>query len=239
MFDKVLASVRIGGAEVDALLDKDSVEPGETLPTRVVVDGGKTDQDIEHIDLELRTRRERGETHDTYEISSTRVTGAFTIGAGERRVFETDLPIHPETPVTAVEAPHDQSEVWIDSDLAIDRAIDADDSDQLAVEPTAPMQALLDAVSQAGHELHAITVDDDRIVAGDVRADLPVDQEFVFRPVEDRAYSEIEVHFLPGGETTQVLVEFDAHHGGERVEVLSIDHDDYSVDSLRQAFEEL
>ena len=57
MFDNVLASVRIGAAEVDTLLETDTVQPGDTLPVQVVVEGGKVDQDIEAIELELETRR--------------------------------------------------------------------------------------------------------------------------------------------------------------------------------------
>ena len=237
MFDNVLASVRIGAAEVDTLLERDTVRPGETLSTQVVVEGGNVDQDIEAIELELKTRREREEGSDTYEISSQRVTGAFTIHEDEQRVFEADVPIHQETPITSLDARRDDSKVWIDTDLEIDRAIDADDTDHLNVAPTDPMATMLEAVSSAGHSLHEITVDTDHIATHHEESHLPVDQEIVFKPEGDRDYTEVEIHFLPREHETHVLVEFDYRIASEDFESLVIDHDDYSVESLRREFE--
>jgi len=239
MFDNVLASVRIGAAEVDTLLESDTVRPGETLSTQVVVDGGNVDQDIEAIELELKTKRERDEGSDTYEIGSTRVTGAFTIHEDEQRVFEADIPIHRETPVTTLGGRRDHSKVWIDTDLEIERAIDADDTDYLNVAPTDPMAAMLDAVSAAGHSLHEVTVDTDIISTGHEDARLPVDQEIVFKPDGGRDYKEVEVHLLPRAEVTHVLLEFDYRIKSEQFEAMVIDHDDYSVDSLRREFDRL
>lgn len=239
MFDNVLASVRIGAAEVDTLLERDTVQPGETLSTQVVVDGGNVDQDIEAIELELKTKRELDEGSDTYEIASKRVTGAFTIHEDEQKIFEADIPIHHETPITAIDARHDTSKVWIDTDLEIDKAIDADDTDHLNVAPTEPVAAMLDAVSAAGHSLHEITVDTDRIAIYDEQAQLPVDQEFVFKPDGNRDYKEVEIHFLPREDVTHVLVEFDYRVASEEFESIVIDHDDYSADGLRRRFERL
>lgn len=237
MFDNVLASIRIGAAEVDTLLDRETVQPGEVLATQVVVDGGEVDQDIEAIDLELKTKREHGDTRQTYEIASKRVTGAFTIEEGDQQVFEADLPIHHETPVTTLDAKYNRAQVWIDTDLEIDRAIDADDTDYLNVAPTDPMAAMLDAVSQAGHTLYEVAVDNDRLSIGNARAHLPLDQEFVFRPQGNREYNELEVHFLPRETVTHVLLEFDYRLKSEQFESLQIDHDSYSVKELQQAFE--
>lgn len=237
MFDNVLASIRIGAAEVDTLLDRETVRPGETLSTQVVVEGGNVDQDINAIELELKTKREYGDSRETYEITSTHVTGSFTIEEGERRTFEAELPIPRETPVTTMDARRDRAKVWIDTDLEIDRAIDADDTDYLDVAPTEPMAAMLDAVAEAGHSLYEVTVDNDRIGVGNERAELPLDQEFVFRPDGDRDYKELEVHFLPREGVTHVLLEFDYRFSSEEFESIEIDHEDYGVESLRQEFE--
>jgi len=239
MFDKVLASVRIGAAAVDTRLDQDTVRPGETLSTQVVVEGGEVAQDIEGIELELKTRRETGDASDTYELTEEHVTDSFTIEEDEQRVFEADLHVPHETPITTVEAKRGRSpKVWVDTDLAIDQAIDADDTDSLAVEPTAPIQAMLDAVESAGNQLKEVTVDDDRIGVDDERANYPVDQEFVFKP-HDADYKEAEIHFLPRGTVTHVLVEFDYRIHSEQFYSLRISHDNYTVEELQREFERL
>lgn len=239
MFDKVLASVRIGAAEVDTRLNQDAVQPGETLSTQVVVDGGEVDQDIEGIELELKTKRKNGDVKQTYELASERVIDSFTIEENEQRVFETDLYVPRETPVTTVDPKRGRSpKVWIDTDLEIDRAIDADDTDYLAVEPTAPVQAMLDAVGNAGNRLKEVTVDNDRISVGDVSANHPVDQEFVFTP-QSADYKEVEIHFLPRDSMTHVLVEFDYRLQSEQFHSIRIEHGDYTVEGLQAEFERL
>jgi sporulation-control protein len=237
MFDDVLASVRIGAAKVDTIPETSTVQPGETLPVRVEVDGGNVDQDIEAIELELTTRRKVNDARQTYEISSQRVTGPFTIEEGDQETFEAEIPIHRETPVTTMDVRRNKAEVWIDTDLEIDRAIDGDDTDYLDIEPTGPMAAMLEAVEQAGHDLKEVSVDNDRIGVGNERADLPVDQEFVFKPTSGRDYKELEIHFVPRDAETHVLVEFDYRMKSEQFESVRIDHADYDVDSLRQTFE--
>jgi len=237
MFDNVLASVRIGAAEVDTLLETDTVRPGDTLPVQVVVEGGKVDQDIETIELDLETRRELDEGTDTHEISNHHITGPFTIGEGEQKVFESEIPVHPETPVTTLDAKKNRAEVWIDTDLEIDRAIDADDTDHLNVAPTEPMAAMLEAIQQAGHRLYEVTVDNDRVATNDAQAQLPADQEIVFKPTGDRSYKELEVHFIPREDITHVLLEFDYRMRSEQFESMQVYHDDYDVAELRRAFE--
>ncbi|MFB6152034.1 MAG: sporulation protein [Haloarculaceae archaeon] len=239
MFENVLASVRIGAAAVDTRLDQSVVAPGETFSAQVVVDGGEVDQDIEGIELELKTRREVEDARRPYEIDSYHVTDSFTIHEDEREVFDVEWRLHPETPVTTVDARYNRAEVWIDTDLAIDRAIDADDTDYLDVGPTAPVEAMLDAVAAAGYSLHEVTVDDDRIGVNDRRSDLPLDQEFVFRPDGSAGFTEVEVHFLPDDGATDVLLEFDRSHRSESFESLRIDHDDFDADSLSRRFREI
>lgn len=239
MFDKVLASVRIGAATVDTRLDRETIQPGDTLSTQVVVDGGDVDQDIEGIELELKTKRKNGDVNETYELTSERVTGPFTVEEGGRRVFEADLHIPHETPVTTVDPTRGRSpKVWIDTDLEIDRAIDADDTDYLAVEPTDPVRAMLEAVKNAGNRLREVTVDNDPISVGDASANYPVDQEFVFKP-ENAEYRETEIHFLPRDAVTHVLVEFDYRMQTEQFDSVRIDHDGYTVEGLREEFERL
>ncbi|MFC7165389.1 sporulation protein [Halospeciosus flavus] len=239
MFDKVLASVKIGAATVDTRLDQDTVQPGETLSTQVVVDGGEVDQDIRGIELELETKREHGDVTETYALTSERVAESFTIEEGEQRVFEVDLQIPYETPITTINAKRGRSpKVWIDTDLEIDRAIDTDDTDYLSVEPTAPVQAMLDAVENAGNYLKEVTVDNDRISVGDETANYPVDQEFVFKP-QNGDYKEVEIHFLPRDTATYVLVEFDYRMRSEQFHSIQINHDDYTVEYLQQEFERL
>ena len=55
-FKKLLASVGIGQAKVDTILFDEVVEPGGILTGEIQIQGGQVDQEIDKIDLCLRTR---------------------------------------------------------------------------------------------------------------------------------------------------------------------------------------
>ncbi|MGL4996353.1 MAG: sporulation protein, partial [Deefgea sp.] len=59
MFKKLFASVGVGGATVDTVLDNASVYPGSTLTGYVLIRGGSVDQAIEYVDLQLMTEAEQ------------------------------------------------------------------------------------------------------------------------------------------------------------------------------------
>ena len=52
-FNKVLGAVGIGAAKIDTLLTNTEVEPGGEVSGIVRITGGKTEQNIKKIDLDL------------------------------------------------------------------------------------------------------------------------------------------------------------------------------------------
>ena len=56
IFNKVLASVGIGSAKVDTVLEKNLYTAGETVYGKVVIQGGNTEQEIDSINLALKTK---------------------------------------------------------------------------------------------------------------------------------------------------------------------------------------
>lgn len=54
-FNKILASAGIGSAKVDTLVDQAVYVPGEELSGIMRIKGGKIDQEIGKIDIELKT----------------------------------------------------------------------------------------------------------------------------------------------------------------------------------------
>lgn len=56
MFKKMLASVGIGGASVDTLLEDNRLLPGQMFNATIVVKGGNVAQRISGLDLALMTK---------------------------------------------------------------------------------------------------------------------------------------------------------------------------------------
>ena len=56
MFKKILASVGIGAAKVDTVLETEHLQPGQKFNAVIVIKGGDVEQDITGLDLALMTR---------------------------------------------------------------------------------------------------------------------------------------------------------------------------------------
>lgn len=227
MFKKLLASLGVGGAQVDTQLDNPQLRPGDLLSGRVVVKGGKADQDIEKIDLLLMTEAEyeSGDHEDRVAqlLGAVRVAERFTIRAGEERQlpFRLQLPI--ETPINALAHHGRPLPVWIHTDLAIDIAPDASDRDLLEVHPTPQVATLLQAFEQLGWGLYSTDVEVGTARVGNVTSTLGCYQEMELRPFGGHPrLQEIELTFLPAGDSVHVLIEVDARFGGDFYQALTM-----------------
>lgn len=240
MLDKLLASVRIGGATVDTRLATTRLQPGEKFEAEIVVEGGEAEQEIDEFELQLMAelREEVNEPGRNKMIDSWEIDKEFTIHEGEQKVIPMEGRIHPETPVTEINVDPVLTKVWIATGMDIEKGIDAKDKDYLQIEPTPAMKAMLKAVEQSGFRLHKVTTDPDRIRTDEITSDLAFDQEFEFKPTSGDVYiEEVEIHFVPRDDKTHVLLEFDKHSGSENFHSMSIDNDDFDVDDLAERFQ--
>ena len=55
IINKSLASIGFGGTQLDTQLEKETVIPGEEIKGKVHIQGGKTEQKVDEIYLELYT----------------------------------------------------------------------------------------------------------------------------------------------------------------------------------------
>jgi sporulation-control protein len=238
----MLASVRIGDAEVDTLVPDGVVYPGESFEARIRVRGGDVTQEIEGLELQLvaNVQEEHSDIGQSKLIERWGVVDAFTIGPGEEEIVPFEGRLHPETPVTTVEARRNLAQVWLQTGLAIDAAIDAEYTDYLEIAPTSPMEAMLDVVDRSGFYLDKISIDRERVGGVEWRADLALDQEFEFKP-QGRSrskFDKVELHFVPRDEKTRILLEFERPHRTETFRTMTIEHDDIDVDAITSTFQD-
>jgi sporulation-control protein len=145
MFKKFLASVGIGGAKVDTQLERDVYVPLDVVRGQVLIQGGKTEQRIDRINLFVMTEALREfddkKYYENVKIDSFTVGGGFTLRPNERKTidFQFTLPAH--TPPTL-----GKTHVWIQTGLDVPGAIDPKDRDYITVHPHPYMDTVLDAV---------------------------------------------------------------------------------------------
>ncbi|MEU5159435.1 sporulation protein [Streptomyces sp. NPDC020875] len=217
MLRRLLGSLGVGGPSVDTVLDPGPVLPGAILTGRVVLDGGKTDVDIDHIALELIARVEAehdgGETEGVVAFDRCTVGGGFRLRAGERQSLPFGLTVPWETPITELYGQPLGIVLGVRTELAVSGAKDKGDLDQLTVRPLPAQEAVLEALGQLGFAFGSADLEFGRISGTGQR--LPFYQEIELTPAPRYAHAmrELEVTFLanPGG--MEIVLEADKPAG--------------------------
>ena len=172
---KVLASVGIGNASVDTVLPSATVTPGETVDAEVNISGGSAEQEVGAIRFELETKYATEEGYEEADIDRFTLTEDLTIEPDREETRSVEIEIPYGTPVTLGNV-----DVWVETELDIDWAVDPEDTDYLDVRPTPRLQAVFDAMEELGFSFRSAECEADpydRYGTGNRFV-----QEFEFRP---------------------------------------------------------
>jgi sporulation-control protein len=227
----LLSRFGIGSATIDLIPDETTVQPDGEVEAHLELEGGTDDQTVEDIEMALITRfrdeREDDSYPTQYVLWETEVREGFTVEAGvERSIRDSPIQVPPSTPVTKGDA-----EVWVQTGLDIDWAVDPSDEDRLDVQPTPHLQAVLDAMDALGFGRRAV-INEERETRYPPH---PFVQRFAFRGGRDPFHGALdEVVLMPiqaeGNTDFPVLMTVDrlgdADVGDERGARLTIDTDD-------------
>ncbi|WP_247002054.1 sporulation protein [Halosolutus gelatinilyticus] len=206
---KVLASIGIGNATVDTVLPTDTVRPGETVTADVNITGGKVEQDIGTIRFELETRYRTEDGYQEIDIDRFTLTEGLTIKPGQEETRSVSIDIPYETPVTIGGV-----DVWVETELDIDLAVDPEDKDYLEVRPTPRLQTVFDAMDDLGLSLRTAECEADPY--GRYAAGRRFIQEFEFKATAGRfrdSLDEVELIAQPGPDELELFVEIDRRGG--------------------------
>ncbi|MFC4448700.1 sporulation protein [Halorussus aquaticus] len=198
---KVLASVGIGNASVDTVLPSATVTPGETIDAEVNVSGGSAEQEVGAIRFELETRYATEEGYDDADIDRFTLTDDLTIPPDHEETRSVSIDVPYGTPVTLGNV-----DVWVETELDIDWAVDPEDKDHLEVKPTPRLQAVFDAMEDLGFSFRSAECEADpydRYGSGNRFV-----QEFEFRPQSGPFRGELDEVELVARENADELTLF-------------------------------
>lgn len=210
-FKKMLASVGIGNAKVDTVLDTAQVPVGGDISGIVHIEGGQVEQQVDRIYLFIKSEyiRERDDrkVRETVTITKFLLTDRFTLGAGERKQIPFRFTLPEYVPITLR-----SSGVWVETGLDIPSAADATDRDALNVTPSDEIQIALDAIELLGFRLREVTND----YAPRLGGPLPFVQEFEYVPTTKfrGQLDELEVLFRQNNGDLELLLEVDRRARG-------------------------
>ncbi|MBD2872900.1 sporulation protein [Paenibacillus arenilitoris] len=211
MFNRFLASIGIGSAKIDTLLEKARYSPGEEVRGVVKIQGGSVEQQIETIQLSVMTEyiRESNDTKYTQrgEVGRFHVSAPFKLQAGERRDVPFSFRLPHQTPLTIGRAP-----VWVKTELDVRGGVDPGDNDRIEVVPSAPMNTVLEAVNLLGFRLRKAECEySSRLGRG-----MPFVQELEFVPTTQfrGRLDELEVMFYPSDRELELVLQIDRRARG-------------------------
>lgn len=206
---KVLASIGIGNATVDTVLPSETVRPGETVDAQVRIVGGNATQEVGSIRFELETRAKTDDSYREVDIDRFTLAEGLTIEPGQEEIRPVSIDIPYATPVTMGNV-----DVWVETELDIDLAVDPEDTDYLDVRPTERLGTVFDAMDELGFSLRTAECEVDPY--GRYTSSGRFVQEFEFRPGSGRfrgELDEVELVARPGPDELELFVEMDRRAG--------------------------
>ncbi|MFI5888717.1 sporulation protein [Actinoplanes sp. NPDC051513] len=214
VFKKMMRAFGVGGPSVDTVLANPNTRPGLALHGQVRILGGDHDAAIEQVVFGLVTRVEHEHGDGFVEFHRVPVAGAFQLRAGEQRDLSFSFAVPWETPITDVYGRRLRGmTMGLRTELAVAKAVDKGDLDEVAVHPLPAQERILDALAQMGFRFAKADLEHGGIYG--VHQQLPFYQEIEFYPAPQFAgtINEVELTFVADPQGVEVILEFDKRGG--------------------------
>ncbi|MDO3700328.1 sporulation protein [Micromonospora sp. C28SCA-DRY-2] len=225
VFKKMLSALGVGGPSVDTVLTNPNTRPGLTLEGQVNLLGGDAPANIEQVVLGLVTRVEieGGDTEyaGIMEFHRMVVSGPLQLAPKQQLAIPFQLPVPWETPITDVYGQRLRGmTMGLRTELAVARAVDKSDLDQVNVHPLPVHERILEAFQRLGFRFKHADLERGRIHG--VQQTLPFYQEIEFfaAPQYAQTVAEVELTFVTSRDGVDVILECDKRGG-----FLSAGHD--------------
>ena len=245
MFKKLLASVGIGSAKVDTVLNTEHLLPGQVFNAEIIVIGGDVAQEISGLELALMTKvkveHDDGYSFQNHVLQSWKLTEKFTITPNEIKKIPFSAQLHPETPITEIHTRQNHSLVWLATGLKIDMAIDPSDSDAIFVYPNDVIKACMNTMEAMGYNLVKADAEKGYISCHGFSSQSGCYQEMEYKPsgFDFLGIKEVELSFIPEANQTHVLIELDRAFRNDGYISFSFYHDEANIASINQKLTEL
>ncbi|MCM0673966.1 sporulation protein [Micromonospora phytophila] len=225
VFKKMLSAFGVGGPSVDTVLSNPNTRPGLTLEGQVNLLGGDAPASIEQVVVGLVTRVEIESGDSEYagvmEFLRLPVSGPLQLAPKQQLAIPFQLPVPWETPITDVYGQRLRGmTMGLRTELAIARAVDKSDLDQVNVHPLPVHERILEAFQRLGFRFKHADLERGHIRG--TQQTLPFYQEIEFfaAPQYAQSITEVELTFVTSQHGVDVILECDKRGG-----FLSAGHD--------------
>lgn len=236
IFNKVIAStLGIGGCKIDTVIYNREVRAGEEIRGVLKIYGGKVEQLIEKVVMDVTTQYEK-EVDDkdvkyNYRIERATIKINKVVHPNENIETEFAFKIDENCPISTKKYP-----VWISTQLEIDAAVDHNDKDYITILPSVGVNNVLSILQQEGFKVKKI----ENRYKRKSYSSKPFIQEFEFVPstgAHRRSVDELEMIFNHTKSSLEIYMEVDERAkslGGLFKEALDMDEKNYKVNIVNE-----
>lgn len=240
MLSTLMSTLGYENVKIDTRLHHQTVQAGQVIQGEIVFRGVEQDKLVNSLHLRLMTRVEvesgDHEFHQNMCLAEWKISDTFRLVANKRYKIPFNIQLPYELPITQLECRYNKSQVWIDTHLDIDWALDAYDKDYLHVAPTPAMQAFLIAMQQSGLILVQADVEKGYLNGGYFRSHIGCYQELEFAASNMLTIlRQVEVSFVAEAQQTHVVLEIDRGFArSDSYKVMTIAHHAIDIGQLTQ-----
>lgn len=228
---KAMASMLgIGGTKIDTQIISDHIVAGEKIEGIVYVYGGSVEQQLEELQLEVKTQYEKEHDDKKIKLIATVQTVPIAINRvispGEDIKIPFSFVLDPRTPISV-----GKCRVWISTRLDIIGGVDSTDGDAITVKCSKYMNNVLQVIHSMGFHLREV----ENTYTKYSYNKFPFVQEFEFVPRSGEfrgKLDELEVVFIPKADGIDIIFQIDRRAkgiAGWLSEALEIDETDVRV----------
>ena len=131
MLKKFLSTIGIGSMKVDTVVDKPTIDHGETLSGKIYIDGGHSDQVIEYIKLEVIKRSEGHREDSDFDVTNDCVAKHTIEMVGSVKSKETRMVPFELMPDERWESQDPNVKLFLRTSVNIINAVDVQDEDEI------------------------------------------------------------------------------------------------------------
>ncbi|WP_164491819.1 sporulation protein [Staphylospora marina] len=150
MLKRFLASLGIGAAKIDLILDKHHIVMGEEVTGKIILKGGEVEQKVDGLNVHLRLSSKYKKGDHTLPVNETVATvpvfrESFIVSPGESKEFPFSFTCPKYLPVSSL-----NTRYYFQTELDIQQGLDAKDIDAVAVIPSGLLFNLLEGFKLLG-----------------------------------------------------------------------------------------
>jgi sporulation-control protein len=262
-FRKALASIGIGNAKVDTIIESTEIHPGGVLVGKVTMVGGKAEQKVNSIYLELLTEalfyhtyevvtrededgdgiiddteveveQQERESFRSVQLAKLDLAENFVLHPEERKEIPFEIPIPLQMPIS-----RRRSRSWLATGLDISMAVDPRDTDDVEVLPTSRLEVFFEAMKSLNMSLTDCVTEH-----CDDAHPHPIMQNFEFKPGGPPFYGrvdELEIRPIPDTGGVRFFIETDkkgSGFSGWLADMTDTDEVERAVDISNETFEQ-